>query len=125
MANDELPLAYDIRTRRGDTYRRRVTITDSSTGAGDDLSGATLLAQVRETSNSDTVLFTLETTPDADQVANPGLLDLVIPSATTSTFPKDFVDMRIGYWDLQVTWPSGDVTTYLEGEVVSKGDISR
>ena len=123
MSDDyDLPLPYDLNLFRGDTFRRGVRIKDDA-GAYTDLTGSTPMAQIRSYEGATDVLIAVTVTNDPDQVANKGLLTLLIPTVTLASFPKGFKG-KIGVWDLQITWPSGDIVTYLEGDVNLKGDVS-
>lgn len=124
LATGELPLPYDIIARRGDTYRRRIRISDQVTSEPKDLTGAIVTAISKETVFSPAVLFTFTCTIDPDQVANTGELDLLIPDDVTAGFPIRHEESLIGVWDLQILYPSGDTITYLAGDVYTKGDVS-
>lgn len=121
----DLPLKYDIYAPKGDTYRRGVRIMNQVTGTYDDLTGCTVAAQARATLFDSTPIFDFTVTLDPDQVTNPGLLELEIPDTVTSEFGTFPDYTQIGVWDFELTWPSGDVVTYLEGDVYTKGDVTR
>lgn len=85
---------------RGNTWRVRVRLKDSS-GTLIPLTGCTFLAQVRATPDSTDPLCTITVDgPDGD-----GWLSLSLTPAQTK-------DLRGSVYDLTVTFPSGDVTTF-------------
>lgn len=120
-AGSRFPLAYDLHYYRGDTYRRTVRISDinedGTQGEPKDLTGCTVLAQVREYYDGK-VLSVINTTINPDQVEFTGYLDLELDTHMTD------LEGQVGIWDLQITWPSGDVYTYLKGNVTCKLDVS-
>lgn len=121
----DLPLTYDIYAPKGDTYRRGVRIKNQVTNTYEDLTGVVLAGQVRSTLFDTTDMFDLTLAIDPDQVTNMGLLWLEIPDTISETFPLYPDWIQFGVWDLEVTWPSGDVVTYLSGDVYTKGDVTR
>lgn len=101
---------------RGDTWRMRCRITVKATGLPLPLAGATFLAQVRQNPDSSTVLATIAVAgPDEDD-----WLDLSLTAAQTATlFTKNV-------FDLQITFPSGDVKTYMPSRaLIMTKDTSR
>lgn len=129
-----IPAPVDITIRRGDTkivffrVRERVWNPAANGGAGGylpgayrDLTGWTILSQIRETTESASPAATFTATL-SDQVAVPGGVTLRLPPATTAglTLP-----VGGGVWDVQLTDTVGDVHTYLAGAVTFEKDVSR
>lgn len=122
-AGSRFPLPYDLRYYRGDTYKRSIRIRelDENGVAGEpyDLTGCTVLAQVREYYDGK-VLSTINVTIDPDQVSEEtkGYLYLELDTNMTK------MGGEIGVWDLQIKWPSGEYFTYLKGIVHCTLDVS-
>ena len=97
---------------RGDTYRWRFTCwADEARTQAADLAGATVAAQLRRgAALVGAMVCTL--TP-------PNVIDAELPAAITTAVPASGVT-----WDLQITYPSGDVQTALAGPVVMMGDVT-
>jgi len=121
------PGVYDLEIYQGDTFRRtlrlrqRVLDTDGVTwisGAYIPLTGYTGAAQVRETKIATDVTATMTVTV-LDQTITPGGVTLYMPASATSLITKDQV------WDLQLTAPNGDVTTFLAGAVTLVQEVTR
>lgn len=112
---------YNLEIKRGDTFTRTLTCVsvDEGTGAESpvDFSGCTFRAQIRLNSESATVLATLTVTESA------GVISLGLAAATTAALPIPAV--RRAVWDLEITFPGGIVQTWIEGDVVLSGDVSR
>lgn len=125
IRSEELPLPYDLYAPKGDTYRRGVRVKDQLTDLYQDLTGAVITGQIRNTLFDATPSYNLVITIDPDQVANKGLFHFEIPDDVSATFPL-FPDWQeIGVYDIQVVWPGGDTVTYLAGNVLTKGDVTR
>lgn len=109
-----LPGTYPLDILSGDDLHLVFAMTDD---AGDpvDFTGCTTLAQARASANSADVVATMTTGVNGD-----GNLTLDVTDAQALTW----VGLR-GVWDFQVTWPSGDVLTYLSGTWRVRYDVSR
>ena len=99
----------------GDTYSHSFSFYDEN-GDPIDKSGVDILAQVRETAASSTVLATFDSGVSGvgDQTVT-----LTLPYSITENLPP--VNF---YWDYQET-ESGIVTTRLKGECLIQQDVSR
>ncbi len=119
MENDgTLPLRYDLNLYHGDTFRLGVRLRQANNTAYE-LTGCVILAQIRRAKMVPGTLIPLSATLDAEDDT---LIWLEIENySSIQRFPEA---MSIGVWDLQITWPSGDVVTYLDGEVILEGDVS-
>lgn len=121
------PGKYDLEVYQGDTFRRtlrlrsRVLDVDGVTWiAGDyiDLTGYTGKAQFRETVLAADVAAEVTVTI-GDQATLLGSVNLALTPIQTGALAKT------GYkWDLQLTDPSGDVNTYLKGDVTVEPEVT-
>lgn len=125
-----IPLPVQITIRRGDTkeisFRVRRWVLNELTGVLEpveyrDLTGWTVLSQIRSTEDSTTVVaeFT-PTIPDQSILANRGFVYLKLTPVQT-----EGIIIESGVWDAQLTDPGGDVYTYVAGPVVIAKDVSR
>lgn len=110
-----LPGTRNIVIKRGDTWDRVYTLQDSD-GNPVSLVGATVLVQVRRRPGS-TVEISLDTVP-AISITGAGNNQILVFYT---------VDIAAGdyQWDLQVTYSSGKVRTYLSGSFKVVDDIAR
>jgi hypothetical protein len=114
LGTDFLPSNYDLVLYRGDYFPLRVTLTDSA-GVPLDLTGYTAAAQIRSNFD-DPVSY------DFDVTMTPltGTIDLLLSSATSETIlAGSYV------WDFQVTEPSGNIRTYITGDVTMFDEVTR
>lgn len=123
-----IPAVANIEFVRGDSFskfgRIRTKVWDGVAGAYvpgpyRDITGWVGLAQVRETVDSASVLFSFAVTL-GDQVAAPGSFFL-------TAVPADTINLSVfaGVWDLQWTTDTGQILTYVGGTVTLKKDVSR
>lgn len=117
------PASENLELYRGDTFRRRIRLReinpDGTPGAYLDLTGTTPLAQVRTADRAPEILVTI--TVDLLDQSDPdtkGGLTISLEPAETAELPD------VCKWDLQLTWPSGDVTTYVAGKVIPSGQVT-
>lgn len=110
-----------LKIRRGDTFRKVLTIRSKVTKVAIDLTGWTFAAKVRQTHDAVTPLVTFTVTI-VDAVA--GKIQILIPSATTAALALT-TGIRLPVWDLEATKSDGDVWTMLEGKVTIAGDATR
>jgi hypothetical protein len=105
-----------IRIRRGDTYTHVVTEYDDN-GALSDLTGNTFLIQMREDSESTSVVATFTTT----------ILNAAQGSWEFSLTATQTAALAVGvyFYDVQRTYSDGSVHTRFEGEAEVEADISR
>ena len=109
-----IPGNYDLSLYRGDTARGQVKLwADVDKTQPMDLTGAIAQATIRDKAISGKyqMLATCTITP-------PNIIDLMIPAAVAETLPAT------GVWDLQVTYPSGDVRSVLKGKVSVTQDVT-
>lgn len=114
-----LPATKDISIYHGDTFvlmvRLREKTVDGLAGDPVDLTGATAKAQIRADYVTSTVTTEMSCTFPTGQ---PGVILVKIPASGTTA-------INTGVWDLQVTFPDGDVHTYLRGNVTSQQEVTR
>jgi hypothetical protein len=107
------PAAYDLKLYRGDTTRFKVMLwQDTGKTQPVDLTGATPAAEIRD-KTAGVKITTLTCT-----VSAPGEITVELLPAGYVTVPSS------GVWDLQVTFPSGDVRTMVAGKVTVTGDVT-
>jgi hypothetical protein len=102
-------LALDI--YRGDTKRLRVTLWAPGNEPVD-LTGATVKAQIRERPGGKQITELLCV------ITPPNIIDVTLTSVASHKLPAK------GAWDLQLTYPSGDVNTPLAGPVMVTTDVT-
>lgn len=122
------PVTRKIEIYQGDTFvfyfRIRTKVYDEQVLAWIpsnylDLTGSTVLAQVRASVASSVVLATFSATL-TNQTTTPGGITLTLTPTQTSALPSTG-----GVWDVQVTNGSGVVRTYINGEVAVLQEVSR
>lgn len=117
-----IPGSKNLSIYKGDTfpfYARIQGLDDDGESMGYlDLTGCTPLAQIRSTADSATVLATFDCEIPAQTGDNLGRVNIRLEA-------EDTVTLVNGVWDLQLTWPNGDVFTYLAGKVSVIQDVSR
>lgn len=113
---DLRPAQYNVKIWRNDSWAQTFAILADTTPI--DLSGSTILIQVRPTPTSTEVALTLSTT---DSSIGIGGVD-----SNQITLNK-IVDIAAGnyVYDMNVTFPSGEVKTYLWGNFIVTEDISK
>lgn len=103
-----MPGNYDLSIYEGDTVKFTVTVKDSNNAAVN-LTGYTAKAQLKTsyTDASPINFVTAITSPTT------GVVTISLAPATTAALDpsKSYI------WDFQLTEPSGDVRTYLAGDV--------
>jgi hypothetical protein len=108
-----LPGKYPLTIYRGDSFLWQFVLwTDDTRTTPLDLTGASILSQIRNRPGG-TLIVTLNCS-----VLLPNNIFMAIAAPQCATLPGT------GVWDLQVTFPSGDVSTVLAGTVTSTPDVS-
>lgn len=113
---DLRPAQYNVKIWRNDSWAQTFALLADTTPI--DLSGSTILIQVRPTPSSSVVA--LELTTDDSSIGIGGVDNNQI------TLNK-IVDIAAGtyVYDMNVTFPSGEVKTYLWGNFIVSEDISK
>jgi len=106
-------LAYPLRLYRGDSSRWRFLLwADPDRTVAVDLTGVVVGAEIR-TATGATPIY-----PIAIAVTLPNTIDLSLSATASAQVPASAI------WDLQLTYPSGDVQTIVSGAVSVKGDVT-
>jgi hypothetical protein len=113
---DLRPAQYNVKIWRNDTWSQTFAILADVTPV--DLSGSTILIQVRPTPTSTSVELTLST---ANSSISIGGVD-----RNQITLNKK-VEVAAGsyVYDMNVTFPSGEVKTYIWGNFIVQEDITK
>jgi hypothetical protein len=113
---DLRPAQYNVKIWRNDSWAQTFALLADTTPI--DLSGSTILIQVRPTPSSSVVA--LELTSEDSSIGIGGVDNNQI------TLNK-IVDVAAGtyVYDMNVTFPSGEVKTYLWGNFIVSEDISK
>lgn len=128
---DALP--KDIKIKFGDTkevfFRVRDRVYDTGTntwvtGSYRDLTGYTVLSQIRKTADDadPLVAFTTSLGDQTDVELGRGAVLLKLTPAETAALDRT---LTTGVWDVQFTDPGGDTYTYIEGAVTFSKDVTR
>jgi len=108
-----MPGSYDLAVYRGDTYRWQFKLwADADKISPVDLTGVTAKSELRDKSGG-TVLATLDCS-----IEDPNIIHAVLDKAASESLPSKAV------WDLQLTYPGGDVSTVLAGKVTVTADVT-
>ena len=113
---DLRPAQYNVKIWRNDSWAQTFALLADTTPI--DLSGSTILVQVRPTPSSSVVALELST--DDSSIGIGGV------DSNQITLNK-IVDIAAGtyVYDMNVTFPSGEVKTYLWGNFIVTEDISK
>jgi hypothetical protein len=113
---DLRPAQYNVKIWRNDSWAQTFALLADETPI--DLSGSTILIQVRPTATSSEVA--LELTTDDSSIGIGGI------DSNQITLNK-IVDIAAGtyVYDMNVTFPSGEVKTYLWGNFIVSEDITK
>lgn len=112
---DLRPAQYNVQIWRRDTWAQTFSITSNDVAV--DLSGCTVLIQVRLKPASTDVLLTLQTGTSIT-IGGVGKNEITL---------NKLVDIPAGnyVYDMNVTFPSGLVKTYIWGSFLVQEDITR
>ena len=105
-------LTYAPQIYRGDTYRWRFALwADAGKTQATDLAGVSAAAVVRQQGGA--------VVPFAVTITAPNLIDVVLSAAASATLA-----IVASTWDLELTYPSGDVTTIVGGPIYMRADVT-
>jgi hypothetical protein len=108
-----LPAAYDLALYRGDTMRLQFRLwQDDDRRDPVDLAGVAAASQIRIRPDGEPIIY-LDCA-----ITLPNIVDVTLTAEDSRELPKK------GVWDLQLTWPSGDVVTPIGGKVTMKPDVT-
>lgn len=116
-----LPGTKDLAIYQGDTFILRLRLKLSTArNVNDyiDLTGCSVVAQIRSTEDSNTIIAPFTTVVE-NQTTNKGEVTISLANTTTTAMTQD------GLYDVQVTFPDGTVTTYLRGKVTLTKEVTR
>ena len=118
-----MALTHNIEHIKGDTKKLKVTLKDPA-DAPIDLTGAIVRFTIREDRDEpdDTTALITKVSP-----ASLDVIDAVNGIFVITVDPLDTVDVETQryYYDIQVTFPSGDVRTPVQGNWVIKIDTTK
>jgi hypothetical protein len=109
-----LPAEYNLNLYRGDTGRWQFKLwADADKTVPVDLTGVTVEAMIRDKAPSSAYSMHLDCS-----ITQPNIVDMVLTSIQCSDLPAK------GVWDMQLTYPGGDVITPLKGTVAVTQDVT-
>jgi hypothetical protein len=109
------PGVYNLDIYRGDTKRMQFVLwSDAARTVPTDLTGATASATIRDKALSGAYELALDCT-----ITLPNLINTTLTADQSRTLPA------VGVWDLQLSYPSGDIYTPLRGAVIVTQDVTR
>jgi|SRR5215831_44440 len=114
MATFPAPAAeFDLDIYRGDTGRWQFTLwQDTAKTIPVNLTGATAKSEIRDRPQGTQI------SAMACAITLPNIVQVTLSSATSHALPAK------GSWDLQLTYPSGDVNTPVGGNVTVTPDVT-
>jgi hypothetical protein len=113
---DLRPAQYNVKIWRNDTWSQVFSILADTTPV--DLSGSTILIQVRPSANSTTIALALTT-------ADSSILIGGVDNNQITLNKKADVAAGSYVYDMNVTFPTGEVKTYIWGNFIVQEDISK
>jgi hypothetical protein len=108
------PPIHDMTLYRGDTQPRTFKYRNRATGELQSLAGATALMQLRSSASSETVIYTFPLTVNEAE----NTITMLISN-------WELVTWTTGVYDLEVTYGSGVVETWIKGTCTVMEDVSR
>lgn len=113
---DLRPAQYNVKIWRNDTWSQTFAILADTTPV--DLSGCTILIQVRPAPASTSVLLTLTSANSSISIGGANRNQITL---------NKIVDVAAGsyVYDMNVTFPSGEVKTYIWGNFIVQEDITK
>ena len=113
---DLRPAQYNVKIWRNDTWAQTFAILANEVAVN--LAGSTIVIQVRESASSTTPLLTLSTTTSTITITGTNNNQITL---------NKVVDIPSGTYayDMNVTFPSGVVKTYIWGTFIVQDDITK
>ena len=109
-----LPASHNLDIYRGDTGRWQFKLwADPNRITPSDLTGVIVEARIRDAAVGGSFQISL-----ACAVTLPNIVNMTLTSTQSRSLPA------VGSWDMQLTYPSGDLRTVLRGSVVVTQDIT-
>jgi len=129
---------FEIKLRQGETYRKSfqsglghldetLTPPEWVIDVPDDFTGAHARMQIRQAYGTP-VIIELTDVPDPAVGAitlSPGLVDLWITDEATDGMTSNGKVITAAKYDLEIYWPSGDTTRWMQGPVSCSENITR
>lgn len=117
------PVKLDLNIYKGSTYRKGFQWKVKSTNLPMDLTGCSIKMQIKTCPSDTSAILELSTTNGAISIADPateGKWQIEILPEQTAGF-----DFSIAVYDMDVTFPSGDVFTLVCGKVIVKSEVTK
>jgi hypothetical protein len=116
------PSKLDLDIYKGSTYRKGFQWLTSPDKTPMDLSGCSIKLQIRAYANSPDVLYEASTGNSRIEVTSTtqGKWRLIVSSSDSTSWT-----FNQAVYDLDITFPSGDVYTVVEGIVYAKQQVTR
>jgi hypothetical protein len=113
---DLRPAQYNVKIWRNDSWSQTFAILADTTPV--DLSGSTILLQVRPSAASASVVLTLSTANSSISIGGANRNQITL---------NKIVDVAAGsyVYDMNVTFPTGEVKTYIWGNFIVQEDITK
>ena len=119
----QLPSEVNLSFISRDTFRIRVRVMDPESMTPEDLSGYKFCAEIAQDVVPRSIVAEFTITPDPDAPNEAVILTLTPQESAPLPGMGDGRRFQ-GVWDLEVTFPSGDVRTVAAGTVVVGIDVS-
>lgn len=116
------PTREDITIYQGATYFRRYTWTPDDPAVPQDLTGAAIRMQVRETKNSDVTLLDLSTAGAGVTITDGPAGKFTVRAEASQT---DALSFSRGVYDLEIRMPDSTVIRMVEGDVILSRQVTR
>ena len=119
MAN---PTRYNFAVYQGDDMSFFVTYKEGPVGSevGKTLAGGTIASQIKALDKTGAAVATLTCTADADQVTNPGKMEVALTDINSALLTGTSYS-----YDIEVTWADGLVQTILDGTISVTKDVTQ
>ena len=115
------PAKLKLTFYQGATFSKRLRWTVKATGVPIDLTGCAARMQVRPEVESSTVLLELTTANGGITLGGvAGTIELFVSDDASTLFT-----WSAGVWDLEIEFPSGDVTRLAQGTVSVSPEVTR
>ena len=115
-----VPATQDFTFYSGDTDTIELVVKDSN-GVVVDLTGGSARMQVKVKSNDSTALLTKTATIDGVN----GKITFALSDTDTSGLNSDNFGTKIYVYDVELTYPAGDIKTLIAGKFSVSADVTR
>lgn len=108
------PGSFPLRLYHGDTYRWNILVwSNNDKTQPADLTGVTPKAEIRDKTRA-TILGSMECS-----VIPPNTIDMKLSASASEALTQS------GFWDLQLTYSTGEIATILSGSVTVMLDVTK